>query len=142
MNPTKTVQEIYAAFGRGDIPAILDRLDPDVEWGYGPATTDVPWLLPRRGKAGAVAFFEALGQVEFHRFEPKRFLASDRTVLAFVHVEATYRSTGIRVVGEEEVHIWHFGPDGNVRKWRNRVDSHRMWMAYHGITESEKVTAA
>jgi uncharacterized protein len=26
------VQEIYAAFGRGDIPAALDALAHDVEW--------------------------------------------------------------------------------------------------------------
>ena len=27
-----TVRGIYAAFGRGDIPAILDALAEDVEW--------------------------------------------------------------------------------------------------------------
>ena len=27
-----TVADAYAAFGRGDVPAVLDRLAPDVAW--------------------------------------------------------------------------------------------------------------
>ena len=32
MSNTDTVREIYEAFGRGDVAAILDRLDDAVEW--------------------------------------------------------------------------------------------------------------
>lgn len=32
MTPKETVQAIYAAFQRGDIPFILDQLAPDVFW--------------------------------------------------------------------------------------------------------------
>ena len=32
MSNVETVKEIYAAFGRGDIRAILDTLDDNVEW--------------------------------------------------------------------------------------------------------------
>ena len=28
----QAVQDIYAAFGRGDIPGIVERLAPDVTW--------------------------------------------------------------------------------------------------------------
>lgn len=37
------VQGIYQAFGRGDVPAILAQLAPNVEWEYGINSTDVPW---------------------------------------------------------------------------------------------------
>jgi ketosteroid isomerase-like protein len=40
----KTVQDIYAAFGAGDIPAILAKLAPDVDWEYGQGLSQVPWL--------------------------------------------------------------------------------------------------
>ena len=30
-----TIQEIYAAFGRGDMDAMLERLAPLIEWDYG-----------------------------------------------------------------------------------------------------------
>jgi ketosteroid isomerase-like protein len=32
MSNVATVQSIYEAFGRGDIPAILDRISDDVIW--------------------------------------------------------------------------------------------------------------
>lgn len=38
----EVVQELYAAFGRGDMPAMLALLDPNVQWDY-PGTADVPW---------------------------------------------------------------------------------------------------
>jgi ketosteroid isomerase-like protein len=53
-----TVQEIYEAFGRGDVPAILDRLTDDIAWdldapGYGvpPRTVGAEALgaAPTRG---------------------------------------------------------------------------------------------
>ena len=31
MTCKETVQQLYAAFGRGDVPAILEHLAPDVE---------------------------------------------------------------------------------------------------------------
>jgi ketosteroid isomerase-like protein len=71
-----TVHDIYAAFARGDVPAILGRLAADVEWEYGPATPDVPWLQPRRGPAEVGRFFASLAAVEFRRFEPTAFFES------------------------------------------------------------------
>lgn len=63
MSNLQTVQEIYAAFGRGDTSAILDKLADDVDWDYGywDAPNPVPWLQAQRGKAGAAKFFESLG---------------------------------------------------------------------------------
>ncbi|MDZ7267145.1 MAG: nuclear transport factor 2 family protein [candidate division KSB1 bacterium] len=68
-----TVRDIHAAFGRGDIPAILAKLDDDVEWEYGTTPHEVPWLAPRRGRNGAAEFFQSLGEIEFHHFVPGRF---------------------------------------------------------------------
>ena len=31
----QTVQQIYEAFGRGDVPAIQAKLTQDVDWEYG-----------------------------------------------------------------------------------------------------------
>ena len=42
MAQIETVQQIYQAFGRGDVPAILDHLADDVDWECGPVSTDVP----------------------------------------------------------------------------------------------------
>jgi len=42
MTSKETVLERYAAFGRGDVPAILEHLAPDVEWEYDASPTEVP----------------------------------------------------------------------------------------------------
>jgi hypothetical protein len=74
-----TVQEIYGAFGRGDIPAILDRLAEDVvfePWAdHSAQAAGVPWLARREGRDGVMGFFESLGAPEFNALEPQGFLA-------------------------------------------------------------------
>jgi hypothetical protein len=42
MSNIETVKHIYEAFGRGDIPAIIDKLDPNVEWDVEDPTPGVP----------------------------------------------------------------------------------------------------
>jgi ketosteroid isomerase-like protein len=52
------VTEAYAAFGRGDIPAVLDLLSDDVEWSS-PRT--IPHGGEFHGKADVGRFFQAIG---------------------------------------------------------------------------------
>lgn len=132
MTHTETVQDIYKAFGRGDVETILGHLAEDVEWEYGVTSTDVPWLLPRRGKAEVAGFFQSLAAVEIHSFQPKVILEAGSVVVALIDLEATVRRTGTRVVEEDEAHIWHFNTAGKVRRFRHRVDTHQHWVAYAG----------
>jgi uncharacterized protein len=86
----EVVQEAYAAFGRGDVQAILDRLDDSVAWtaGYG-AGSNVPMSGERRGKAAVAEFFELVAtHVNFARFEPKEFVATGDQVVALGHYTA------------------------------------------------------
>jgi hypothetical protein len=131
MTHTAIVQEIYAAFGRGDVPAILERLSPSVDWEYG-GTSDVPWLQPLSGRREAGKFFESLAAIDIHKFSPKHILEGDRIVVALVDLEFTVKKTGKRVVEEDEVHIWHFDPSGLVSRFRHRVDTHKHLTAYRG----------
>lgn len=132
MSHVQTVQEIYAAFGRGDVPAILARLADNVEWEYGTNSTDVPWLQPRRGRTQVPEFFQALSLIDIHQFQPKTFLEADGIVVALCTLDATVKATGRRVVEDDEVHIWYFGADGKATKFRHRVDTYQQWAAYAG----------
>ncbi len=134
MSHKETVQEMYAAFGRGDVPALLERLDPNIEWEYDASPTEVPWLQPRQGRAGAAEFFTSLGELEFHRFEPKAILAEGNLVVALVDFEATARKTGIRIEEIDEVHIWHFGDNGLVTRFRHRADTLKQLRGWQGAT--------
>jgi uncharacterized protein len=125
----QTVQRIYQAFGQGDVTAVLEQLAEDVEWEYGVNSTDVPWLQPRRGRADVAHFFEALKALDLHNFQPTAFLEDGNVVVTLVDLEATVRSTGRRVLEEDEVHIWRFDQAGKVSRFRHRVDTHQHWTA-------------
>ncbi len=81
---TKVVQEAYAAFGRGDVQGILDRLTDDVIWkGVYGAAAHVPTSGERRGKSAVATFFKQVAEtVKFSRFEPKEFIATGDRVVA------------------------------------------------------------
>src|SRR5688572_16521712 len=56
---SEVVNEAYAAFGRGDIPALLEMMSEEVDW----VVTDI---LPQggsfRGRDGVGQFFEGVGR--------------------------------------------------------------------------------
>jgi uncharacterized protein len=117
------VQSIYAAFGRGDIPAIVEHVAEDVEWDYGLASTGIPWLQERSGRAGVAAFFESLAGFQIQKFDIKAILGQGQLVLALIEVEAVVARTGRKVTDPAEVHIWHFDERGKVRRFRHAVDT-------------------
>jgi hypothetical protein len=123
MSPVERVQQIYAAFGAGDVPAILAALAEDVEWEYGTAPNPVPWLQRRQGRAQVPGFFEALGALDFHVFTPLKIFGDDRFAVSVVHLEATVKSTGARIVEPAEVHLWHFDERGLVTRFRHAADT-------------------
>ena len=127
MSNIQTVQSIYEAFGRGDIPAILGHLADDVAWEYDKEAAGVPWLVPRRGRAEVPKFFEALGALDFQQFLPKTQLASGNIVVSLNDVAFTVKATGKRYVEEDEVHIWHFDAHGKVSRFCHKTDTLQGW---------------
>jgi len=114
----KPFKKSIAALGRGDIPAILERLADSVEWEYGVNSTDVPWLQPGRGRAYVAEFFATAGAaLEIHRLEHKTFLESGNIVVVLFDLEMTVKATGKRIVEEDEVNIWHFDSQGKVSRF-------------------------
>jgi ketosteroid isomerase-like protein len=120
-----TVTDIYAAFGRGDVPAILDRLADDVAWeswaDNHAQRAGVPWLRPQTGRDGAAAFFAAIAGWEIRDFQVHRLLAADDAVVAEVSIDAvTDAGSPVR---DEELHLWSFGANGRVTRFRHYVDT-------------------
>jgi uncharacterized protein len=56
---TQVVEQAYEAFGRGDIPGLLELLSDDVDW-------NVPEVLPQggsfKGREDVGRFFQGLGE--------------------------------------------------------------------------------
>ena len=132
MSNLTVVQEIYAAFGRGDVPTILDRLSESVEWEYGAGATGIPWLETRHGRAGAGEFFSSLSALDISKFVPKRFFEGPDLVVVLLDLEATVKANGRRIREEDEVHIWYFDEKNRVTRFRHRADTQQHLAAYRG----------
>jgi uncharacterized protein len=104
----ETAKEGYAAFGRGDVPAILELLTDDIEW-IEPGPADVIAAAGTyRGKEEVAGFFATLAEnAEIHRFEPHEFIAQGDHVVVLIHSESTVKSTG-RKVTNHVAHVWAF----------------------------------
>ncbi len=126
MSNIDTVKAMYEAFGRGDVPAILEHLDENVEWDTqyeSPAAA--PWLEPRRGKANILGFFEAVATMGITKFEPFFFGEDGDRVVAVIHIEADLK--GKHYVIPNEGHLWTFGKDGKVTSYQHMVDTSVHW---------------
>jgi uncharacterized protein len=121
MSNVDTVKQIYEAFGKGDIRAILDKLDENVAWDTQADVPGVPWLSPRRGKANIPAFFESLAPLHFTRFEPHTFFADSDKVFALIHIEADAKGKHYAIPNEG--HLWKFGGDGRIVEYQHVTDT-------------------
>ncbi len=110
----KVIQTIYEAFGRGDIPAILQRVSSDTEWGFNVSNSVVPWHKTIKGKAVLPSFFDAfMGNVEIKAFVPKSFMAVPNGVVVDLHLEYVVKKTG-RLVNENQLQWWSLDNQGLV----------------------------
>jgi len=115
------VQELYAAFGRGDIPFILGNMAPDVSWEF-EAPAEISWGGIRKGPQEAAGFFAGIAA---EHADPKLtmtdYFASGDAVAAFGRYAATVRASGVRVdtpVG----HYFKFR-DGKVVRYINLINT-------------------
>ncbi len=93
---TKIVRDAYAAFGRGDVAALLGLMADDVDWhavvGVGP---NVPTGGPRRGRGEVGKFFKQVAEsIDFKQFEPREFVAERDKVVALGFYHGVARPTG------------------------------------------------
>ncbi|MCG3171981.1 MAG: hypothetical protein GMKNLPBB_00122 [Myxococcota bacterium] len=120
----RTMQEIYMAFGSGDIPAVLAKLSPDVDWEWGyPHNDDIPWLKHGRGVEHVGKFFQHASNFEIRDFSILTMMANEEWGIALISLEFLWKPTGKLLVEPCEPHIWRFGPDGKVISMRHGADT-------------------
>jgi uncharacterized protein len=122
----KTVQTIYEAFGRGDVPFILEQLADDVRWedhfaGWSLHDKNIPYLTARRGVADVVGFFEALAPWTVHEVDVMAIIGDGDRIVAEFAMEAT-QANGRRF-RDEELHLWEFDGNGKVTRFRHYCDT-------------------
>lgn len=123
----ETVQAIYAAFGRGDIPAILSHVADDATWeawaDNSAQKAGVPWLKPRKGPAGVAEFFQVVGTMQFHDFQVLSIMDGGNRIAAELFIDVTL-ANGNRFQ-DEEMHLWSFNEAGKITNLRHYADTHK-----------------
>lgn len=122
----KTVIAIYDAFGRGNVPGILEHLSENVQWENWTDNTaqkaGVPWLQPRNGKMEVPEFFKIVGSFKIIDFQVLSLMAGGNQVAAEIILEAEIPATSQRL-RDEEMHLWTFDERGKVIRMRHYTDT-------------------
>jgi uncharacterized protein len=124
LSNTDSVRQIYEAFGRGDVSAILDKLDDTIEWEMQAPVPVVPWLQSRRGKANIAGFFESLAPLQITRFEPHTFFDGGNKIFVLIAFEAT--NQGKNYSFPNNGYLWQFNSAGKVTRYDHITDIAQM----------------
>ena len=125
------VQSIYAAFARGDGPAVLASMDPAIVWNEAenfPYADRNPYIGPA---AIAEGIFFRLA-TEWDRFQavPSEFLDAGGTVVALGYYKATCKATGV-ALNAQFAHIWRLR-DSRITAFQQYTDTAQAARAVRG----------
>lgn len=133
MSNLLTVKEIYEAFGKGDVPAILSKLAEDVDWELWADNSvqkaDVPYLRYKKGVPGVIEFFQEVAKLGIKEFKVLSVMEGGNQVAAEIEIDTANFC-------DEEIHLWTFNEGGKVSRFRHYVDT-----AKH-IAAAEKVKSS
>jgi uncharacterized protein len=115
----QTVRNIYDAFSRGDVEAILAGLTDDFSWNV---PGGAPFAGFRRGKDGMRQFLAQLAEmVSTERFEVVEVLADGDKVVVLGQERSMARATG-RWYETDFAHVWTLR-DGKVSRGQVFADT-------------------
>ncbi len=132
MSQTKSVQDLYAAFNRSDVSAILSHVSDDVDWdNRGVSSNECPWNGNFQGKSHLPEFFKAVGDhLDITLFDTHTFIESGNHVAVLLRIESTLRKNG-RPLKNDSVHVWTFNDRGQICKYRHFNDTAQDLSAWH-----------
>ena len=116
----RVAKQTYEAFGRGDVPAVLENFHGDVEWH---AAEGLPWGGVHHGPdAVAQDVFGAL-MAAFDDFtiDNERYIDSDDFVVALGRYSAKGKDSG-KPLDAAFAHVWEF-EDGKLKRFYHHTDT-------------------
>lgn len=126
MDNVRLLKNLYDAFGRGDIPAVLAAMSPDIRWHQAENNPSHPsgeaWVGP---DAVLNELFMKLG-AEWDGFtvHPGTFHDAGNSVIAEGRYTGTYKATG-RSMDTQVCHVWDF-KDGKATRFQQYVDTAKL----------------
>ena len=126
MKSIDVITSLYEAFGRGDIPAVLGAMSPDIRWhqaeGNPYRPSGEPWIGP---DAVLNNLFVRLG-AEWDGFavHPKSFHDAGGIVIVEARYSGRYKATGKRM-DTQVCHVFDI-KDGKVTRFQQYVDTAKL----------------
>ena len=114
------VKDVYGAFARGDVPAVLGAFADDIEWFE---AEGMPYGGLHRGPEAVAqnVFGPIVEDVEGFAVTPEELIGSGATVAAVVRYTGTGKATG-KVLDVPAVHVWDIR-DGKLARFRQFIDT-------------------
>lgn len=118
----QVIQGLYEAFGRGDVPSVLNQMDRSIEWNEAENFIYAdrnPYVGPQAVLEGV--FMRLGSEWEGFRVTPEEWLdAGDRVVVLGTY-SGTHKATG-RQVRAQFAHIWSVR-EGRVVRFQQYTDT-------------------
>lgn len=119
MTPVQTIEAVYAAFSRGDVPFILGLIAPDASWRQ---SSYVPWGGDYKGAEGAAEFFTRLDAAcQTTGFVVHESVVLGDQVFSFGRHDCILRATG-KPASSEFMFRWRV-ENGRIVSYQSYVDS-------------------
>ena len=117
------VRQAYAAFGRGDIPAVLGAMDPDIQWSEAEGNPYQPSGLPWSGPDAVLKnlFAKMPNDWELFRLHPTEFHHAGDTVIVELRYEARHNATG-KSLDAQVCHVWRVR-NGKLSRFQQYIDT-------------------
>ena len=118
---TAVVRQVYEAFGRGDVPAILRLLADNVDWEF-VGSPKLAYAGSRRGPAAVAEFFQAVARTDdIQAFEPREFIEAGDNVTVLGWERSKALDTG-HVFESDWAHVFTVA-GGRITRWRGFLNT-------------------
>ena len=118
----QTVNKMYEAFSRGDIPFILSTLHRDVIW-ESMGQPDIPYAGIYHGPDDVKLFFKKLAETtDFKEMVPEHILENGNLVIATGYAKGVALKTK-KLLASIWAMIYEFDKDGMIVHFRDCVDT-------------------
>jgi len=116
------VRGIYSAFARGDMPAVLAAMSPDMVWNE---AENFPYAdgNPYRGSDAILAgvFARLGGEWDGFAAVPEEFLDAGDTIIVLGRYRGTFKASG-RALDAQFAHVWRVR-EGKVAAFQQYTDT-------------------
>lgn len=126
MDNVALLKSLYDAFGRGDIPAALGSMSPDIKWCEAESNPYNPSGEPFVGPDAVLneVFMKLGADWEGFAVHPTSFHGAGDSVIVEGRYQGLFRATGKRL-DAQVCHVWDV-KDGKITRFQQYVDTAKL----------------